>query len=201
MTTIDQPQAPFAMPTLPYAKDALAPHISAETIDYHYGKHLQTYINNLNGLVAGTKFESKTLEKIVRKASGPIFNNAAQAWNHTLYFMSFSPKPQTAPTGKLAAAIDRDFGSLEAFKEQFGKSAVGLFGSGWTWLAIDKKGKLDIVNTSNAANPMTDDMNPLMVIDVWEHAYYIDHRNARAESVKAFWNIFDWRVAEERFGK
>ena len=199
MTTIDQHQAPFAMPALPYAKDALAPHISAETIDYHYGKHLQTYVNNLNGLVGGTEFEHAGLEEIVRKASGPIFNNAAQMWNHTLYFLQLSPTPQTRPTGKLAGAIDRDFGSFEKFVEQFTKSALGLFGSGWTWLAADEKGKLGIVNSPNAGNPLAYGKQPLMVVDVWEHAYYIDHRNARAASIEAFWKILDWKIAETRF--
>jgi Fe-Mn family superoxide dismutase len=199
MTTINQPKAPFALPALPYAKDALAPYISAETIDYHYGKHLQTYINNLNNLVAGSEFESESLEEIVRKSSGGIFNNAAQTWNHTLYFLSFSAAPQTRPTGKLAAAIDRDFGSFEAFVEKFTASAVGNFGSGWTWLAAGADGKLEIVNTSNAGNPMTEGKTPLAVVDVWEHAYYIDYRNVRADSVKAFWNILDWKTVEERY--
>jgi Fe-Mn family superoxide dismutase len=201
MTTFDQPRAPFALPALPYEKTALAPHLSAETVDFHYGKHFQTYINNLNNLIAGTEFEGKSLEQIVRSASGPVFNNAAQAWNHAIYFMSFSAKPQTAPTGALAEAINRDFGSLESFKEQFAKSAIGLFGSGWTWLVKNAAGNLEIVNTSNAGNPMTDGKTPLMVIDVWEHAYYIDYRNVRAESVKAFWNIVNWKIADERFGK
>ncbi len=199
MTTINQPHAPFAMPALPYAKDALAPHISAETIDYHYGKHLQAYVNNLNGLVGGTEFERASLEEIIRKAKGPLFNNAAQIWNHTFYFLQFSPTPHTRPTGKLAEAIDRDFGSLEKFKEQFAKSALGLFGSGWTWLATDGNGKLEIVDSPNAGNPITDGKHPLMVIDVWEHAYYIDHRNARAASIEAFWKILDWKIAEMRY--
>jgi Fe-Mn family superoxide dismutase len=212
MTTIDQPRSPFAMPTLPWARQALAPHISATTIDYHYGRHLQGYINNLNNLVKDTEFETASLEQIIHQAHGPIFNNAAQAWNHTLYFMQFSPAPQTKPTGALAAAIDRDFGSLDAFVEQFTKSATGLFGSGWTWLVAKKATnddlttgsptadkKLEIVNTSNAGNPLTDGKTPLMVIDVWEHAYYIDHFNLRADTIKAFWNVFDWRLAEQRF--
>jgi Fe-Mn family superoxide dismutase len=199
MTKIDQPKAPFAMPALPYEKEALVPYISAETIDYHYGKHLQTYINNLNNFIAGTGFENASLEEIVKKASGGVFNNAAQTWNHTLYFLSFSSVPQSRPTGKLAAAIDRDFGSFDVFAEQFTKSAIGLFGSGWTWLVADADGKLGIVNTSNAGNPMTEGKTPLMVVDVWEHAYYIDYRNARADSVKAFWNILDWKTVEERY--
>jgi Fe-Mn family superoxide dismutase len=199
MTKIDQPHAPFEMPELPYAKGAIAPHISTETIDYHYGKHLQTYINNLNGLVPGTEFASASLEEIVRKATGPVFNNAAQVWNHTLYFLQFSPTPQARPAGKLAAAIDRHFGSPEIFREQFAKSAMGLFGSGWTWLAADREGHLEIINAPNAGNPITDGKRPLVVIDVWEHAYYIDHRNARAASIEAFWKILDWKVAEARY--
>ncbi len=199
MTTIDQPKAPFTMPALSYGKEGLAPYISAETIDYHYGKHLQTYINNLNGLVPGTGFATASLEDIVRRASGPVFNNAAQVWNHTLYFLQLSPAPKTAPEGALAAAIDRDFGSFDAFREQFAKSALGLFGSGWTWLAADNDGKLSIINSPNAGNPLTEGKRPLMVIDVWEHAYYIDHRNARAASIEAFWKLLDWKIAEERY--
>jgi Fe-Mn family superoxide dismutase len=199
MTNIDQQKAPFAMPALPYAPGALAPHISAETIEYHYGKHLQAYVNNLNNLVKGTEFENASLENIVRKAQGAVFNNAGQVWNHSLYFLQLSPAPQRKPAGKLAAAIDRDFGGFDAFVEKFTASAVGLFGSGWTWLAADKSGKLEIVNTSNAGNPLVEGKTPLMVIDVWEHAYYIDHRNARAASVAAFWNILNWKVAEKRY--
>ena len=201
MTKIDQLHAPFVMPALHYAKDGLAPHISAETIDYHYGKHLQTYVNNLNNLVGGTEFAAASLEDIVLRASGPVFNNAAQIWNHTLYFMQFSPKAQTRPAGKMAVAIDRDFGSFDAFKEQFTKSALGLFGSGWTWLAAGKGGKLEIINAVNAGNPLTEGKRPLMVLDVWEHAYYIDHRNVRAASIEAFWKVLNWEVAEERFGE
>ncbi len=184
----------FEMPALPYSREALAPHISPETIDYHYGKHLQTYVTNLNNLVKDTEFENSTLEEIIKKSTGPVFNNAAQAWNHTIYFLQLSPadRAQTRPTGKLLAAIERDFGSFGAFVEQFTKSALGLFGSGWTWLVADKNSTLKIVNTSNAGNPMTDGLTPLMVIDVWEHAYYIDHRNARAASIEAFWKVLDW---------
>ncbi len=199
MTTIDQSKAPFAMPTLPYAHDALAPHISAETIDYHYGKHLQGYITNLNNLIKGTEFEGASLEEIIRRASGALFNNAAQTWNHTLYFLQFSPTPQTLPTGKFAAAIDRDFGGFDAFREQFTRSALGLFGSGWTWLAADAEGKLEIIASPNAGNPLAEGKTPLMVVDVWEHAYYIDHHNARAASIEAFWKILDWKVAEARY--
>lgn len=199
MTTIEQPKAPFAMPNLPYAPGELSPHISAETIDYHYGKHLQTYVNNLNNLIKGTEFEHRGLEDIVRKSSGGIFNNAAQTWNHTLYFLSLSPRPKRRPEGPLAAAIERDFGGFESFVEKFTASALGLFGSGWTWLAQDGRGGLEIINAANAGNPLTDGKNPLMVLDVWEHAYYIDHRNMRAGSIKAFWNILNWKVAEERY--
>jgi Fe-Mn family superoxide dismutase len=200
MTKIDQKSAPFAMPALGWAKDALAPHISAETIDYHYGKHLRTYINNLNSLVGGTRFAGSSLEDIVRGATGPLFNNAAQVWNHTLYFLQLSPTPRSRPAGALATAIERDFGSFDSFKEQFAKSALALFGSGWTWLAADAKGgKLEIVNAPNAGNPLTEGKIPLMVVDVWEHAYYIDHRNARGASVESFWKILDWKLAEERY--
>ncbi|MDR2890653.1 MAG: superoxide dismutase [Alistipes sp.] len=200
MTIIDQPRAPFVMPELPYDRAALAPHIGAETIDYHYGKHLRAYVDNLNKLVADTQMADQSLEEIVRGGAGAIFNNAAQAWNHTLYFLQLSPTPLRRPSGGLSAAIDRDFGSFDAFVEQFTKAALGLFGSGWVWLASDADGKLTIDAMPNAGNPLTEGLTPLMVVDVWEHAYYIDHRNARAEAVKAFWNVLDWRVAEERYG-
>lgn len=199
MATVNQPKAPFAMPELPYAKNALAPYMSEETIDYHYGKHLQAYVNNLNNLVKSTEFENMSLEDIVRKSSGAIFNNAGQVWNHTIYFLSFSPNAQKAPTGKLAAAIDRDFGSYANFQEEFTKSAMAVFGSGWTWLVADKDGKLAIVNSANGGNPLTEGKNPLMGIDVWEHAYYLDYRNVRADSIKAFWQILDWETVEKRF--
>ncbi len=199
MKNISKQRAPFTMPELPYDRAALEPHISAETIDYHYGKHLKAYIDNLNKLVVGSGFEQTDLKEILKVASGALFNNAAQVWNHTLYFSQLSPTPQSRPEGKLAEAIDRDFGSYDTFKEQFTKSATSLFGSGWTWLVADKAGRLSIENTSNAAIPVKDGKNPLMVIDVWEHAYYIDHRNVRADSVAVFWNILDWRVAQERY--
>ena len=199
MATINQPKAPFEMPELPYAHDALAPHMSRETIDYHYGKHLQAYVNNLNNLVKGTGFENMPLEDIVKKSSGGIHNNSGQVWNHTIYFLSFSPEAQTSPAGRLAAAIDRDFGSYEKFQEEFAKSAMALFGSGWTWLVADSDGKLEIVNTPNGDNPLSTGKNPLMGIDVWEHAYYIDYRNVRADSIKAFWNILDWKTVEARY--
>jgi Fe-Mn family superoxide dismutase len=187
------------MPSLPYAQDALAPHISKETIEHHYGKHLQTYVNNLNNMIGGTPFEDASLEDIIRKADGGIFNNGAQIWNHTFYFLSFAPNGQHAPAGKLAEAINKEFGSFEAFKEQFAKQATGLFGSGWTWLVKDGEGRLNIVNESNAGNPLRAGLTPLMVMDVWEHAYYIDYRNRRADSIKATWEVIDWKIVEGRF--
>lgn len=187
------------MPKLPYAPDALAPNISKETIDYHYGKHLQAYVDNLNKFIPGTEFENATLEDIIRKAEGPIFNNGAQVYNHTFYFLSFSPNAQAEPSGKLKEAIDKEWGSFAKFKEEFAKSATGLFGSGWTWLVKNKEGKLQIVNESNAGNPIRNGLTPLMTMDVWEHAYYIDYRNRRADSINATWNVLDWKVIESRF--
>ncbi len=189
------------MPRLPYAEDALAPYISKETVEYHYGKHLKTYVDNLNKLVPGTQFENASLEEIIRKADGPVFNNGAQMWNHAFYFDSFSPKPQSEPSGKLAEAIEAAFGSFDAFKAEFEKKATGLFGSGWTWLVKNPDGSLEIVNESNAGNPLRAGKRPLMVMDVWEHAYYIDYRNRRADSVKATWNIIDWAKVCERYDK
>lgn len=188
-----------SLPTLPYEMDALAPRMSRETLEYHYGKHLKTYIDNLNNLIAGTPFAEMPLEEICIKAEGPIFNNGAQAWNHIFFFNSFSPPAQAAPSGALADAIDRDFGSLEAFKEQFGKAATTLFGSGWVWLCSDKEGKLSIVVEPNAGNPLKKGLTPLLCIDVWEHAYYIDYRNRRPEFVKNFWELVDWKVVEQRY--
>ena len=172
------------MPELPYAPEALAPKMSKETFDYHYGKHLQTYVNNLNNLIAGTPYEWMPLDETVRKADGDIFHNAAQAWNHTFFFRMLTPAQQPMPA-KLAAKLTEAFGSVEAFKEQFTKAAVGLFGSGWAWLAMDKAGKLSIVAKPNAGNPMTDGLRPVMTVDVWEHAYYIDYRNRRPDFLAA----------------
>ncbi|MCD1126223.1 superoxide dismutase [Fe] [Jinshanibacter sp. LJY008] len=183
---------PFELPALPYAKDALEPHISAETLEYHYGKHHNTYVVNLNNLVKGTEFEGKSLEEIVLKSSGGIFNNAAQVWNHTFYWNCLAPKAGGEPTGALADAIAKNFGSFAAFKEQLSDSAVKNFGSGWTWLVKKADGKLAIVNTSNAANPMTDGDKPLLTVDVWEHAYYIDYRNARPKYLENFWALVNW---------
>ncbi|MCT4640277.1 MAG: superoxide dismutase [Bacteroidales bacterium] len=189
----------FELPKLPYANNALEPHIKEQTINYHYGKHHQAYVNNLNNLVPGTEFENSTLEDIIMKADGGIFNNAAQIWNHTFYFESFSPNPKSAPTGNLEAAIVRDFGSFDAFKEQFTKAAATLFGSGWAWLSADKDGKLHITQESNAGNPMRNGLKPLLTCDVWEHAYYLDYQNVRPSYIGSFWNIIDWAVIENRF--
>jgi Fe-Mn family superoxide dismutase len=183
------------LPALPYAKDALAPHISAETLDFHYGKHHQTYVTNLNNLIKGTELESASLEDIVRKSSGGVFNNAAQVWNHTFYWNSMAPKAGGEPSGKLADAIKKAFGSFAQFKEEFGKVAVGTFGSGWAWLVQRADGSLGIVSTSNAATPITGSDRPLLTCDVWEHAYYIDYRNARAKYLEAWWNLVNWEFA------
>lgn len=185
----------FELPPLPYARDALAPHISAETIDYHYGKHHQTYVTNLNNLVPGTEFESKSLEEIVKTSSGAIFNNAAQVWNHTFYWNSLSPRGGGEPEGRLADAIKKSFGSFPNFKEEFTKVALGTFGSGWAWLVERPDGSLGIVSTSNAGTPLTGPDRPLLTCDVWEHAYYVDYRNARAKYVEAFWNLVNWDFA------
>jgi len=191
----------FELPKLPYAKNALAPHISEETIEYHYGKHHQAYVNNLNNLVPGTEFEGKSLEDIIKKSSGGIFNNAAQVWNHTFYWHSLSPNGGGEAGGALKDAIDKKYGSFEKFKEAFTKSATTLFGSGWTWLVKNDKGEIDIVNTSNAGCPITDGLIPLLTCDVWEHAYYIDVRNARPQYLVNFWDIVNWQFAEENFEK
>ncbi|PHI30750.1 superoxide dismutase [Fe] [Budvicia aquatica] len=182
----------FELPTLPYAKDGLEPHISAETLEYHYGKHHNTYVVNLNNLVKGTEFEGKSLEEIILKSSGGIFNNAAQVWNHTFYWNCLAPNAGGEPAGAVADAIVKHFGSFAAFKEQLTDSAIKNFGSGWTWLVKKADGKLAIVNTSNAANPMTDGDKPLLTVDVWEHAYYIDYRNARPKYLENFWALVNW---------
>lgn len=187
------------LPQLPYALNALEPQISEETMRYHYGKHHQTYITNLNTLIQGTKFEDATLEEIIAQAEGPIFNNAAQAYNHTFFFLTLSPHPKTAPTGALLEAINSAFGSFDKFKEQFSKAAVGLFGSGWAWLVENKSGELSIVSSPNAGNPLTQGLKPLMCADVWEHAYYIDYRNRRADALAALWDRIDWNVVEQRY--
>ena len=189
------------LPQLPYAPDALAPHISKETFEYHYGKHHQAYVTNLNNLIKGTEFEALTLEEIIKKSSAGVFNNAAQVWNHTFFWSSMKPAGGGKPTGALAAAIDKKWGSFDTFKEAFTKSAVGNFGSGWTWLVKKADGSVDIVNTSNAGTPKTTADKALLTIDVWEHAYYIDYRNARAKFVETFLNsLVNWDFAAKNFG-
>jgi superoxide dismutase, Fe-Mn family len=187
------------LPALPYAMDALAPHISKETLEFHYGKHHQTYVTNLNNLIKGTEFESASLEEIVRKSSAGVFNNSAQIWNHTFYWNSLAPNAGGAPSGALAAAIDAKWGGFDAFKEAFNKMAVGNFGSSWTWLVKKADGSLDIVNTSNAATPITGTDKPLITCDLWEHAYYIDYRNRRPDYLGAYWKLVNWAFAAKNF--
>ena len=180
------------LPALPYDRTALEPHISAETIDFHYSKHHQAYVTNLNNLIVGTEFEIADLETIVRKAQGGLFNNAAQVWNHTFYWNCLAPKAGGAPIGKLADAINAAFGSFDNFKAEFTKTAIGTFGSGWAWLVQRADGSLALVSTSNAATPITGTDKPLLTCDVWEHAYYVDYRNMRPKYVEAFWNLVNW---------
>ncbi len=187
------------LPALPYAKDALQPHISAETLEYHYGKHHQAYVTNLNNLIKGNEFENMSLEDIIMKSSGGVFNNAAQVWNHTFYWNCLSPNGGGEPSGALADAIKAKWGSFDAFKEAFSKAAVGTFGSGWAWLVKTANGQLDIVATSNAATPMTSGQKALMTCDVWEHAYYIDYRNARPKYVEVFWNLVNWNFVSQNY--
>lgn len=187
------------LPPLPYEKNALQPHISEETLMYHYEKHHNTYVINLNKLIVGTEFESCTLEEIVKKSTGAIFNNAAQVWNHTFYWHCLSPQGGGEPTGALLSAIERAFGSFDAFKEQFTQTALTTFGSGWAWLVQDEQGQLKIVSTSNAGSPMTSGLTAMLTCDVWEHAYYIDYRNMRADYVKAFWSLVNWSFVESHF--
>ena len=189
----------FELMALPYALDTLEPVISKQTLEFHHGKHLAAYVNNLNGLLPGSGFEEASLEEIVCKATGGILNNAGQILNHELYFGQFSsPKADNAPTGKLAEAIVRDFGSFEAFKEAFQKSGATLFGSGWVWLSADKDGKLVITQEVNAANPIQKGLKPLLTFDVWEHAYYLDYQNRRPDHLAALWQIINWEVIEGR---
>lgn len=182
----------FSLPKLPYALDALAPSISKETLEYHYGKHHNAYVTNLNKLIAGTEFENMELEEIIKKSSGGIFNNSAQVWNHTFYWHCLSPNGGGEPTGRLADLINKTFGSFSAFKEQFTQAAITTFGSGWAWLIQDKDGVMKIACTSNAGTPMTEGSQALLTCDVWEHAYYIDYRNARPDYVSAFWSLVNW---------
>jgi len=187
------------LPPLPFAKDALAPHISAETIDYHYGKHHQAYVNNLNKLIEGTEYAEAPLDTIIKTASGGLFNNAAQTFNHSFYWNCLSPKGGGEPGGKLAEAINKTFGSFAAFKEKFTQTAVTTFGSGWAWL-VKSGDQLEIVSTANAGCPLTEGKMPLLTCDVWEHAYYIDYRNARPKYVEAFWNLVNWEFVAKNFG-
>lgn len=188
------------MPKLPYASNALEPVISQETIDYHYGKHLQTYVNNLNALITGTPYATRSVEEIVTIApEGPVLNNAGQVLNHTLYFLQFTPNPsQKEPEGKLAEAIRRDFGNFENFKDEMTQAGTTLFGSGWAWLAMNKDGKLVIVKEANGGNPIRQGMKPLLGFDVWEHAYYLDYQNRRTDHLAKLWEIIDWQVVESR---
>lgn len=186
------------LPQLHYANNALEPAISAKTIEFHHGKHHQAYVNNLNNLIKGTNFEDASLEQIICEAEGAVFNNAAQIWNHTFYFNSFAAKPQSEPTGNLLKLIETEFGSFSSFKEQFTKAASTLFGSGWAWLVLNKEGKLEIMQTANANNPLRNGFKPLLTCDVWEHAYYIDYQNRRPDYIAQFWNIIDWKIIEER---
>lgn len=187
----------FTLPELPYSKDALVPHISPETIEFHYGKHHAAYVTNLNNLIKDSDFENKSLEEIILKSSGGIFNNAAQVWNHTFYWNCLSPKKGEAPNGKILEAINKNFGSFEKFQEAFTKTAATTFGSGWAWLVQNKDDGLEIISTSNAANPMTDGKKPILTCDVWEHAYYIDYRNARPKYIDAFWHLVNWDFASK----
>jgi Fe-Mn family superoxide dismutase len=180
------------LPELPFAKDALQPHISAETLDYHHGKHHNAYVTNLNNLIKGTPFENMTLEEIIMKSEAGIFNNAAQVWNHTFYWNCLAPNAGGTATGKIADMINAKWGTFDKFKEDFTKAATTNFGSSWTWLVLNKQGELEIFNTSNAGTPMTSGMKALLTIDVWEHAYYVDYRNARPNYINAFWSLVNW---------
>lgn len=201
LTTLIATVMTHEMPKLPYAHNALEPVISQQTIDFHYGKHLQTYVNNLNALIPGTPYEDKSLAEIVATApEGGLFNNAGQVLNHTLYFLQFTPKPaKKEPTGKLAKAIVRDFGSFDNFKKEMNNAATTLFGSGWAWLASDNDGKLSITKEANGSNPIRKGLTPLLGFDVWEHAYYLDYQNRRADHLNALWEIIDWDAVEHRY--
>ena len=190
----------FSLIDLPYAPDALEPAISARTLEFHHGKHLRAYVDNLNKLLPGSEFENLPLEEIVRRAPvGPVFNNAGQILNHNMYFQQFSPNPQTAPAGRLSAQIEKQWGSLDAFKAEFVAKGVGLFGSGWVWLSAAEDGSLVITQEPGAGNPVTKGLKPLLTFDVWEHAYYLDFQNRRADQLNALWQIVDWKVVEGRY--
>jgi Fe-Mn family superoxide dismutase len=189
----------FELPKLPYELNALEPAINKQTMDFHYGKHHQAYVTNLNNLIAGTRFEKASLETIIKEADGGIFNNGAQVWNHTFYFTSFKPGGGGEPTGLIADAIKKDFGSFAGFKGQFSKAAATLFGSGWAWLIKKENGKLEILQESNAGNPLRNGLIPILTCDVWEHAYYLGYQNRRPDYISAFWNIIDWNIVGKRF--
>ncbi|HDP75150.1 MAG TPA: superoxide dismutase [Bacteroidales bacterium] len=187
------------LPKLQYSPNALAEVLSEKTMEFHYGKHHQAYVNNLNSLIQGTKFENASLEQIIMEAEGGVFNNGAQVWNHSFYFEAFSPAPKHMPEGDLLKAIEVSFGSFEEFLSKFSNAAATLFGSGWAWLVVDADGKLIITQESNAGNPLRKGLKPLLTCDVWEHAYYLDYQNRRPDYIQAFWKIVDWRVVEKRF--
>ncbi|MDR1225324.1 MAG: superoxide dismutase [Prevotellaceae bacterium] len=188
----------FELTPLPYALDALAPKMGKQTLELHHGKHLQTYVNNLNNLIPGTPYENMSLEDIIKQSEGPVFNNAAQVWNHNVFFQQFSAKPQAAPTGALLEAISKSFGSFDAFKDQYTKACTALFGSGWVWLVKNADGTLGLESYSNAGNPLKKNLTALLGCDVWEHAYYLDYQNRRADYIAAFWQLVDWKVVEGR---
>ncbi len=189
----------YSQPKLPYRSDALMPALSAKTIEYHYGKHGKAYIDNLNNLIKGTEFERLELEDIIKRSTGALFNNASQAWNHIFYFFSFSPYGGGEPEGELANAIISQYGSFDAFRREFVDAGVGIFGSGWVWLSKSPDGKLVITQESNAGNPLTSGLNPLLAFDVWEHAYYLDYQNRRADALNALWDIVDWDIISSRY--
>lgn len=189
------------LPELPYSKTALQPHISSETLEYHHGKHHKAYVTKLNELIKGTEFETKSLDEIIKKAEGPVFNNAAQHWNHSFFWNCMSPQGGGTPTGQIAELINKKFGNFDKFKEEFSKLAVGNFGSGWTWIVRGSNGDIELMNTGNADNPMKHGKKALLTLDVWEHAYYIDYRNARPDFVKAFWNLTNWNFVNQNLNQ
>ncbi|MGE0092705.1 MAG: superoxide dismutase [Bacteroidales bacterium] len=189
----------FQLPSLPYAKDALEPVVGLGTIEFHHGKHHQAYVNNLNNLIKGTKFEQMSLEEIILKSDGAIYNNAAQVWNHTFYFYSFKPGGGGNPKGQLAKAIEGEWGTFENFVKEFNAAALSLFGSGWAWLVKDNSGKLSIIQESNAGNPLTKGVTPILTFDVWEHSYYLDYQNRRADYLSSLWGIIDWDAVCARY--
>ena len=194
-----QEKNPLVLAPLPFEQSALEPFVSSQTLTFHYGKHHQAYVNNLNNLVPGTRFENASLEQIIKEAEGGIFNNGAQVWNHTFYFMSFSPSGSREPLGSLNTAINSAFSSFTGFKEQFTKAAATLFGSGWAWLVKTPGGAIEIIQEPNAGNPLRQGYTPLLTCDVWEHAYYLDYQNKRPEYLQAFWQILDWEVIGKRY--